>query len=90
MLFALILEPVLHNLVLGSAAGAAIQENILLYGLYGGLAAGVFEETGRLMAFRFVLKKQGKRITALSFMEPLPFRLRWAAACLIRPLYTIH
>ena len=67
VLFALILEPVLHNLVLGSAAGAAIQENILLYGLYGGLAAGVFEETGRLMAFRFVLKKQGKRITALSY-----------------------
>lgn len=67
VLFAMILEPILHDLVLRSPAGAAIQGNILLYGLYGGLAAGLFEETGRLLAFRFVLKNHPGRITALSY-----------------------
>lgn len=67
VLFAMILEPVLHNLVLRSPAGAVIQGNILLSGLYGGLAAGLFEETGRLLAFRFVLKNHPARITALSY-----------------------
>lgn len=67
VLFAMILEPILHNLVLRSPAGAVIQGNILLYGLYGGLAAGIFEETGRLLAFRFVLKGHPARITALSY-----------------------
>ena len=67
VLFALILEPILHNLVLRSPAGAAIQGNILLYGLYGGLAAGLFEETGRLLAFRFILKGSPSRITSLSY-----------------------
>ncbi len=67
VLFALILEPVLHNLVLRTGVGAAIQENILLYGLYGGLAAGLFEETGRFLAFRFVLRSRHERITALAY-----------------------
>ena len=67
VLFAMVLEPILHNLVLRSSAGAAIQGNILLYGLYGGFAAGLFEETGRLLAFRFVLKGHPARITALSY-----------------------
>lgn len=67
VLFALVLEPILHNLVLRSPAGASIQGNVLLYGLYGGLAAGLFEETGRLLAFRLVLQKSPARITALSY-----------------------
>lgn len=67
VLFAMILEPILHDLVLRSPAGVAIQGNILLYGLYGGLAAGLFEEMGRLLAFRFVLKNHPGRITALSY-----------------------
>ena len=67
VLFALILEPILHGLVLRSGAGAAIQGNIWLYGLYGGLAAGLFEETGRLLAFRSVLRKEQGRIAALSY-----------------------
>ena len=67
VLFVMVLEPVLHNLVLRSPVGAAIQQNILLYALYGGLAAGLFEETGRLLAFRFVLKTRTARLTALSY-----------------------
>ncbi len=54
---AIILEPILHQLVLSSAAGAAIQSNIWLYGLYGAFAATLFEETGRFLTMKFFLKK---------------------------------
>ena len=67
ILFAMLLEQLLHSLVLFSGAGAVIQGNIWLYGLYGGLAAGIFEETGRLLAFRFVLHRRKERITALAY-----------------------
>ena len=66
VIFAMILEQILHTLVLRSGLGAVIQGNIWLYGLYGGLAAGIFEETGRFLAFRFVLKGR-KKVTALSY-----------------------
>lgn len=67
VLFALVLEPILHNLILGSGAGAAIQGNIWLYGLYGGLMAGLFEETGRFLAFRYALRNVPGRVTSLSY-----------------------
>lgn len=67
VLFALVLEPILHRLVLGSGAGAALRENIWLYGLYGGLMAGLFEETGRFLAFRYLLRHTPGRVTALSY-----------------------
>lgn len=67
ILFAMVLEPLLHNAVLRSGAGAVIQENVLLYALYGGIAAGVFEETGRFLAFRFALKNRTDRVAALSY-----------------------
>ena len=54
--FALILEPILHVIVL-AAAGDILQSNIFLYGLYGGLAAALFEETGRFIAMKFCMKK---------------------------------
>ncbi|MGN0262876.1 MAG: YhfC family intramembrane metalloprotease [Oliverpabstia sp.] len=58
LLFAMVLEQLVHSVVLGSAAGAVIQGNIWLYALYGSLMAGLFEETGRLLAMRYVLKKK--------------------------------
>ena len=59
VLFALILESLMHQLVLKVLpVGERIMGNTLLYALYGGLAAGVFEETGRFLAFRTVLKKK--------------------------------
>lgn len=67
VLFAMILEQLLHGLVLFSKVGAVIQGNIWLYGLYGGLAAGIFEETGRFLAFRFVLRSRQDRITSLAY-----------------------
>lgn len=56
--FALVLEQIVHFLVLRSPAGSMIQGNIWFYGLYGGLMAGLFEETGRLVAFKTVLRKK--------------------------------
>lgn len=67
IVFALILERILHLLILQSGVGAVIQKNIWLYGLYGGLAAGVFEETGRFLAFRFVLRDRTARVTSLAY-----------------------
>ena len=67
ILFAMILEQLFHALILFSGAGAVIQGNIWLYGLYGGLAAGLFEETGRFLAFRFALRRRQNRITSLAY-----------------------
>lgn len=66
-LFALVLEQVLHGLVFTSPLGPVIQGNIWLYGLYGGLAAGVFEEVGRFTAFKLLLKNRREPVTALSY-----------------------
>lgn len=56
-LFAMVLEQILHAVVLG-VGGERITGNIWIYGLYGGLAAGLFEEVGRFVAMRFAMKKQ--------------------------------
>ena len=66
-LFAMVLEQILHTLVLRSPLGQVLQSNIWLYGLYGGLAAGIFEEVGRFLAFKLVLRNRRERITALSY-----------------------
>lgn len=58
LLFAFVLERIVHMIVLGSSAGAVIQGNLWLYALYGGLMAGLFEETGRLLGMKFLLKKK--------------------------------
>ncbi|MGL4373111.1 MAG: YhfC family glutamic-type intramembrane protease, partial [Turicibacter sp.] len=41
--------------------------NPIAYMLYGGLMAGVFEETARLVCFKFLLKKQNRIQDALSY-----------------------
>lgn len=55
--FAMILEQLMHAAILLSPAGKTIQGNIWLYALYGGLAAGVFEETGRFLSMKLLMKK---------------------------------
>lgn len=56
--FAAVLEPLLHRACLlpDHALSRALNANPYLYMLYGGLAAGVFEETGRYVAFRWLLR----------------------------------
>lgn len=64
LIFAMLLEPVLHNVVLG-AAGNYLENNIILYALYGGLAAGLFEEVGRWIVMTFFMKKTLSRENAV-------------------------
>lgn len=56
LLFALILEAGAHQVILSSAFGKRIIGSIWLYAAYGGLMAGLFEETGRFIAFKTVLR----------------------------------
>ena len=65
-LFAMVLEQILHAVVLG-VGGERITGNIWIYGLYGGLAAGLFEEVGRFVAMRFAMKKQLNLPNALMY-----------------------
>ena len=57
-LFALVLESIVHQIVLNGPNGAAIQGNTLYYALYGGMMAGLFEETGRFLSMKFLMKKE--------------------------------
>lgn len=66
VLFALVLEQALHMVVL-DAAEDIFSENLWLYALYGGLAAGVFEETGRYLAMKYCMKKRLSKESALMY-----------------------
>ena len=52
-LFAMVLEQIIHSLVI---ATKTIQLNTIAFAIYGALAAGVFEEVGRFVMFKFLLK----------------------------------
>lgn len=52
-LFALVLEQIMHYFMLPVVSGSTAA-----YVLYGAFAAGIFEETGRLAAFKTVMKRQ--------------------------------
>lgn len=66
VLFALILEQTLHSIML-NVTGNLLTENIWLYALYGGLAAGLFEETGRFVAMKYWMKKSLSRENAIMY-----------------------
>lgn len=66
ILFAMILERILHAVVIG-ATGTLLTGNILLYAIYGGLAAGLFEETGRFLAMKFCMKNTLSRENAILY-----------------------
>ena len=56
LVFAIVLESICHAIILAGGRQEFIMARPLLYGLYGGLMAGLFEETGRFLAFKTVLK----------------------------------
>ena len=62
VVFALVLEQILHMLVIPLMINSA-----WMYGIYGCLAAGVFEETGRLVGLRFLCKKDSSLATGLGY-----------------------
>ena len=58
IVFALVLESLVHQVVLNGPSGATITGNIWYYALYGGCMAALFEELGRFLAMKFILKKE--------------------------------
>lgn len=56
LIFAFVLERIMHNLILTSPLGNVIVSNIFFYALYGGFAAALFEEGGRFVAYKFLIK----------------------------------
>lgn len=68
VLFALVLEQIAYYFLMKTALWTTITNNILFYGLVGGFMAGLFEETGRYVAFKTVLrKKRGNDRNALMY-----------------------
>ena len=57
VIFALVLEGACNALILGGGRAAALMQKPVLFGLFGGLMAGLFEESGRFVAFKTFLKK---------------------------------
>ena len=58
VVFALVLEPIVHQIVLKGPSGPTILGNVWYYAIYGGVMAALFEESGRFLAMKFVLKKE--------------------------------
>lgn len=67
VVFVYIFEGACHSFVLSGKNGAAIMGNPWLYAVYGGLMAGLFEETGRFLTFRFFLKKEKHKSTGVMY-----------------------
>ena len=62
IVFALVLEQILHAVMLPVVSGSDV-----LYIVYGALAAGIFEETGRFLVFKTILKKKDAPETAVMY-----------------------
>lgn len=63
--FALVLESIVHNIVF--TIFPSLIDNTIAYMIYGAFMAGLFEETGRYLTMRFLLKKFNNRETSISF-----------------------
>lgn len=61
--FTQVLERLLHQFVIGNN----LISNTWFFALYGALAAGVFEETGRFIAFKTILKKRHEWKDGIAF-----------------------
>ncbi len=68
IIFAVLLEGGANLLIFKSPLGTAIKSNLFLYAAVAGLMAGIFEETGRFVAYKTVLrKKMGNDRNALMY-----------------------
>lgn len=54
----MILEGACNALILGGGRAESLMQKPVLFGFFGGFMAGLFEETGRFVAFKTVLKKR--------------------------------
>lgn len=66
VLFAMVLEQILHTIMF-KVCGTALTGSLWLYALYGGLAAGIFEETGRYLAMKLCMKKNLNKQNAIMY-----------------------
>lgn len=68
-LFAMFLEQLLHAVVLLRLGdiSEALKNSVWLYAVYGGLAAGIFEETGRFLCMKFFMKKSLTKQNAVMY-----------------------
>lgn len=58
IVFALVLERLVYSVLMNTAFWLTVNSNIWLLGIFGGFMAGLFEETGRYLAFKTVLRKK--------------------------------
>lgn len=63
IVFALILEQILHYFMLSTIQNSGI----VFYTLYGALCAGIFEETGRFLAFKIFCKKENDPRASITY-----------------------
>lgn len=66
LVFALLLESMVHSIVF-RATGTLITGNLFLYALYGALMAAVFEETGRYLGMKFIMRNHLTKENALMY-----------------------
>ena len=59
IVFALLLENIVNTSVLTSPLGLVIQKSAAAYGIYAGLMGALFEDIGRFLAFKLIIKKLG-------------------------------
>ena len=67
LVFAMVLEQAIHMLVLRNDFGTKIMSSPVLYGLYGGLMAALFEEGGRYIAMRYVMRGSLNKENAIMY-----------------------
>jgi len=70
LLFAYVLQSIMHGFVLERNEDGSVKlitENPWLYVIYAILAAGIFEETGRFIAFKLMRKKHNDLGTGLAY-----------------------
>lgn len=69
VLFALVLESTMHWYILkhNPVTSTWLNHNVWGFAAYASFAAGLFEETGRLIAMRFLIKRTGDPGTAVAY-----------------------
>lgn len=66
IIFALFLENIVHSIVF-AATGNLISGNLLFYALYGALMAALFEETGRFLGIKYIMRNHLTKENALMY-----------------------
>lgn len=69
IVFAMVLESMCHQFFIGrdSAVSRFVNGNTWVYILYAALAAGIFEETGRLFTFHFFMKNDNNKEASITY-----------------------